>query len=158
MAEPFRIRPTTPDDLGALALLEQGAFSDPWTSEMLTDAMQTRGAVALVAADATGRPVASVMARAAADEGEILTIAVAPEVRGQGLGRRLLDAALGELVARGARTVWLEVRPSNQAARALYRAVGFAAAGVRRGYYRRPPEDALVLSWHPSAPDGAAPQ
>ena len=62
------------------------------------------------------------------------------------------------LVARGARTVWLEVRPSNQAARALYRAVGFAAAGVRRGYYRRPPEDALVLSWHPAAPDGAAPQ
>lgn len=158
MADAFRIRPTTPDDLGELALLEQGAFSDPWTPEMLTEAMQTRGAVALVAVDATDRPRASVMARAAADEGEILTIAVSPEVRGQGIGRQLLDAALRQLVGRGARSVWLEVRPSNHAARAMYRSAGFSAAGLRRGYYRRPPEDALVLSWRPSAPDGAAPQ
>jgi ribosomal-protein-alanine N-acetyltransferase len=157
MADPCRIRPTTPDDLGELALLEQAAFSDPWSSEMLTEALETRGAVALVADDPAGRVCGSVMARVAADEGEILTIAVAPALRGHGLGRRLLDAALEQLVSRGARSVWLEVRPSNHAARAMYRAAGFAAAGLRRGYYRRPAEDALVLSWRPPAPEGAAP-
>ncbi len=57
----------------------------------------------------------------------------------------MLDAALAAMTDRGARAVWLEVRLSNAAARAMYQRRGFVAAGVRRGYYRLPPEDALVL-------------
>ncbi len=158
MVEPFRIRPTAPADLGALTLLEQAAFSDPWSSEMLIEAMTTSGAISLAAIDAAGVIIGSVLGRVAADEGEILSIAVAPEARGMGLGRTLLTQALDALVAGGAGSVWLEVRMGNEAAKAMYRAVGFLAAGVRRGYYRRPHEDALVLSWRPPAPTGAPPQ
>jgi ribosomal-protein-alanine N-acetyltransferase len=53
---------------------------------------------------------------------------------------------VAELAAQGVATIWLEVRPSNQAAQRMYRAAGFVASGMRRGYYRRPTEDALVLS------------
>lgn len=158
MVESCRIRPTTPADLGALTLLEQAAFSDPWSSEMLTEAMASDGAVSLAATDSEGAIIGSVLGRVAADEGEILSIAVAPEARGLGLGRALLTRALAEMVAGGAESVWLEVRTSNEAAKAVYRAVGFQAAGIRRGYYRRPHEDALVLSWRPSAPTGAPPR
>ncbi|HET9065250.1 MAG TPA: ribosomal protein S18-alanine N-acetyltransferase [Gemmatimonadales bacterium] len=158
MVESCRIRPTVPADLGALTLLEQAAFSDPWTSEMLIEAMTTTGAISLAATDASGMIIGSVLGRVAADEGEILSIAVAPQARGIGLGRALLVRALDALVAGGAASVWLEVRPSNEAAKAMYRAVGFQAAGIRRGYYRRPHEDALVLSWRPPAPTGTPPQ
>jgi ribosomal-protein-alanine N-acetyltransferase len=85
------------------------------------------------------------MGRYVADEGEILTIAIDPTCRRQGLGRLLLQSALNQMSAGGARTVWLEVRTSNVAARMMYLGSGFVAAGVRRGYYRRPTEDALIL-------------
>lgn len=144
MASRFRLRPTVSTDLPALVALERAAFSDPWTAAQLADALADEAAVALVL-ERAGEVVGSVLARVVADEAEILTIAVAPESRRRGHGRALLDAAIAAAAARGARTVWLEVRESNRAARAMYLAAGFVAAGVRRGYYRRPPEDAIVL-------------
>ncbi len=156
MADRFRLRPTTPADLGALALLEQSAFSDPWNSTMIAEALAAPGAVALVAEDGVRTVVGSVLGRVVADEAEILTIAVEPGVRRLGVGRRLLDAAVSELVASGAASIWLEVRPSNLAARRMYLAAGFVAAGVRHRYYRRPAEDALILRLTPSAPAGTA--
>ncbi len=146
MADRYPIRSATPADLAGLALLEEASFSDPWTSTMIADALAARGAVALVAAGAGERIVGSVLGRRVADEAEILTIAVDPALRGEGLGRRLLAEAVARLAAAGATTVWLEVRPSNLAARRMYQAAGFVATGVRRGYYRRPTEDALILS------------
>jgi ribosomal-protein-alanine N-acetyltransferase len=153
MVDDCQIRPTTPADLPALARLEGSAFSDPWTITMLEEALAARGAVALVA-EIGGQVVASVMARQVADEGEILTIAVEPEHRRRGLGRHLLEAATRVLATGGARTVWLEVRTSNVAARMMYLGAGFVAAGVRRGYYRRPTEDALILKYEVTASPG----
>lgn len=111
---------------------------------MLEEALAARGAVTLVM-ERGGQVVGSVMARQVADEGEILTIAVEPGHRRRGLGLQLLDAALAQMAAAGVGTVWLEVRTSNVAARMMYLGSGFVAAGVRRGYYRRPTEDALIL-------------
>jgi ribosomal-protein-alanine N-acetyltransferase len=150
----YRIRDTRPADVAALRRLEIASFSDPWTEAMLEEALVARGAVAMVA-DAGDAIVGSVMARQVADEGEILSIAITPAERRQGLARALLEAAIARLRASGARTVWLEVRASNQAAQALYVANGFVAAGVRRGYYRRPTEDALVFTRHLSVPGGS---
>jgi len=79
------------------------------------------------------------------DEGEIANIAVAPDEWGAGIGRALLDAALDEADRRRATAVYLEVRDSNERARHLYRSRGFEEVGRRRGYYRRPVEDAIVL-------------
>jgi [ribosomal protein S18]-alanine N-acetyltransferase len=70
---------------------------------------------------------------------------VAPEVRGQGVGARLLDDALAAARRNGATAAYLEVRDSNAAARALYASRGFEQVGRRRNYYRKPVEDALVM-------------
>ena len=86
-----------------------------------------------------------VVALDAADEGEILNLAVASTVRRAGLGRALVEHILEVLTARGVRQVYLEVRDSNAPARALYAAQGFKEAGRRKQYYRRPVEDAIVL-------------
>ena len=81
----------------------------------------------------------------AADEGEILNLAVAPAGRRRGLGRALVEAMLEALRTRGIRQVYLEVRESNSSARALYASRGFKEVGRRKAYYRRPVEDAIVL-------------
>ena len=94
----------------------------------------------------TGEGLAGyVVAIDAADEGEILNLAVAPGGRRHGLGRALVREVLAALAERGAEHVYLEVRESNAPARALYAAHGFKEAGRRKAYYRRPVEDAIVL-------------
>lgn len=96
-------------------------------------------------AEADARIGGYVVALDAADEGEILNLAVAETGRRRGLGRALVQAIVDALAARGVREVYLEVRESNAAARALYAAFGFKDVGRRKGYYRRPVEDAIVL-------------
>ncbi len=98
----------------------------------------------LVATRASG-VVGYVIARAAADEAEILTLGVAGDARRQGIGRALVRAVRARVAVLGARAVYLEVRESNLAARRLYAAEGFAPVGRRPRYYRRPTEDAIVL-------------
>jgi ribosomal-protein-alanine N-acetyltransferase len=88
------------------------------------------------------------LGRVAADEAEVLTVAVAPGARRQGLGQRLLSDLVAQAAARGAATVFLEVAADNDPARALYHAAGFAEVGRRPGYYRQSDgtrSDALLL-------------
>jgi len=96
------------------------------------------------------------IAHAAADEGEILNLGVAPSHRRQGIGVELVRAMMDALRARGARAVYLEVRDSNAAARALYERLGFREVGRRSRYYRRPVEDAILLRAAISAERGNA--
>ena len=90
-------------------------------------------------------PLGMAMLRVAADEAELLTIAVLPSARGAGAGTALLEQAIGEAIRRGAQRMFLEVAPGNRAARALYRRHGFAVIGRRRDYYANG-SDALVLA------------
>lgn len=152
-----RLRPATSADLDALAQLERTAFSDPWTRSQLQEALGWEGAVAFVAEADDGAIDGYVLGRVVVDEAEVLTIATHPSRRRAGIGRALLAAAMTAMVQRGAVAVWLEVRVSNEAAIAMYRRAGFVAAGVRRGYYRRPVEDALVLRHELSHPASAGP-
>ncbi len=85
-----------------------------------------------------------VMARVAAGEAEILTLAVLPEQRRQGLARALLLEAVRQCAALAAEALFLEVATRNAPARALYEALGFAQVGLRRGYYADG-DDALVM-------------
>jgi ribosomal-protein-alanine N-acetyltransferase len=101
--------------------------------------------VPVLVADYGTQPAGYVVMRAAADEGEILNLAVAGPHQRRGVGRALVHAALARLGASGARTVYLEVRESNAAARQLYQGLGFSVVGRRDKYYRRPVEAALVL-------------
>ena len=133
--------------------IERAAFTDPWSYqsfiELLTNprvlfAVAERGRHAADAADAA-EVIGYVVAWFVVDEAEVANVAVAPEVRGQGVGARLLDEALSAARVHGAASVYLEVRDSNAAARALYASRGFVQIGRRRRYYRRPVEDALVM-------------
>ncbi len=86
---------------------------------------------------ASGRLRGFVLARVAADEAEILTIAVDPTVRGKGVGRALLAENLRQAARAGARAMFLEVDQDNAQALALYGRLGFVKVGERTGYYRR---------------------
>lgn len=125
--------------------IEASVFADPWSTQDFRDCVAS-DALFHVAEAADGRGVAGyVVALDAADEGEILNLAVAPSGRRHGLGRALVQDILDALARRGVRQVYLEVRESNAPARALYAAHGFQEVGRRKQYYRRPVEDAIVL-------------
>ena len=81
----------------------------------------------------------------------LLNLAVHPARRRRGISRALLTASLEKARGQGAEVVWLEVRPSNQAALTLYQSFGFKEVGIRQNYYTDNGEDALiyVFSWDP---------
>jgi len=153
-SKPLHIRRAVRDDLAGMLRIEEASFADPWTIDSLATALSLERMQVLVAesvgegnqgGDAAPGLLGYVVALVLGPEAEIADLAVAPESRRLGIGRALLERVLAELGEAGARTVYLEVRESNQAARALYEANGFGSAGRRRGYYRHPVEDALVL-------------
>ena len=129
----------------AVHAIEQEVFADPWSTQDFRDCVTSDALFLVVEAGATREIAGYVVALDAADEGEILNLAVAPGGRRHGLGRALVQNILEALTARGVRQVYLEVRESNAPARALYAAHGFKEAGRRKQYYRRPAEDAIVL-------------
>jgi ribosomal-protein-alanine N-acetyltransferase len=125
-----------------LAKIHAAAFDHPWDAAALRALIDAPGVCAL-AADA-----GFVLVRVAVDEAEILTLAVKPEGRRQGWGRRLVEAGAKKAQAAGATRLFLEVAADNVAAIALYERLNFHAVGRRNGYYKRacgPPVDALVL-------------
>jgi ribosomal-protein-alanine N-acetyltransferase len=121
----------------ALAALHAACFPDPWNAAAISALLVAPDSFAYAHEDGF------VLARAAGGEAEILTLAVAPAARGQGLGRRLLHAAVARARELGAETMFLEVGTENPAALALYARLGFTKVGTRKGYYRG--GDALVL-------------
>lgn len=146
-AATVRLRAATPADLAAILAIEHQVFTDPWApSSFESEFDDPYGWFRVaVADDGAGAVVGYAMARFVAGEGEVMNIAVVPAWRGQGVGGVLLDAALAAATAAECDAMWLEVRVSNAAARRLYESRGFVLVGRRRGYYRRPVEDALVL-------------
>jgi ribosomal-protein-alanine N-acetyltransferase len=135
------MHPATPHHAAALAALHAAAFPprERWGADAMALQLGLPGAFGMI--DARG---GMVLARVAADEAEILTIAVLPEARRQGLGRALLEAAAALAAERRAVALFLEVSTGNHPARALYAACGFMEVGRRRRYY---PDgaDALVM-------------
>ena len=130
--------------MDALAALERRCFTDPWSDTSFRESVDAGWSFGLVAESAAGIG-GYLIAREAAGTGEILNLAVAPELRRSGIARQLLAAGLAALAARNVEEVFLEVRESNLAAQALYVGAGFRPVGQRSGYYRSPKEDALVL-------------
>lgn len=126
-----------------LAELHKAGFPQPWSEKALAELLAMPGAFAFVVQE-EGEPVGFVLARVAADEAEIVTIAVIPDCRRSGFGGRLMDRVLDEARRRGAVRLFLEVAEDNRAARRLYENLGFAEVGRRRKYYGA--TDALVLA------------
>ncbi len=138
------VRPARPEDLEAIHAIEVASFGDPWSLASFRG-MLTQPQVIATVANLGEEVVGYCIAWHLADEAEVANLAVAKRARGRGVGAALLDDLLATLEARGGATVYLEVRAGNEAARALYRSRGFAETGRRRGYYRAPVEDAVVM-------------
>lgn len=146
-ATAFMLRSAHPDDVKAMGAIEQQAFSDPWPSSAFAELLSHAYARVTVACDAQAHVVGYCVLLHVLDEGEIANIAVAPACRRQRVAARLLDDAMQAARALGIRSIFLEVRLSNEPARALYASREFVPVGRRRAYYRDPLEDALVLRW-----------
>lgn len=123
-------------EVGAIAQRCRGLFHDTtWTAAALEQVLAAPGYFALLA-HTVEQAAGLVLARAAADECEILWIVVEPRLRRRKFGRRLLRAALRHATGLGARTAYLEAAETNRAALALYGAEGFQICGRRAAYYR----------------------
>ena len=144
---PVLLRRASPADVDAIAAIERESFSDPWSRQAFADLADraTRSEVFFRVAEIDGTISGYLVGWFMGDEGELANVAVSPGARGRGVAAALLDELLAAAAARAVTAVYLEVRESNARARALYAARGFEAVGRRRGYYRRPVEDALVL-------------
>ena len=126
-----------------LADLHAVTFAAPWDAAAFEALLGQAGVFAVEA------PEGFILIRSVADEAEILTLAVDPAARRQGVGARLLREGAAEAAARGAARLFLEVADDNAAARALYARTGFTEAGRRPGYYARSDgsrQDALILA------------
>lgn len=133
------------EDLEQVLAIERASFTMPWSrGAFLYEMQQNRVARCWVTRDAA-RVVGYLCVWEIADELHVTNIAVRPDARRRGIGRDLLGTAIADARARGFRVVALEVRPSNEEARALYESFGFHVVGRRRGYYYDTGEDALVM-------------
>lgn len=147
----FVLKPLDASDLDRAATLHGAAFAAmgerTWTRQEVAELLASPGAAGLLLA-VDDCAIGFVLYRVAADEAELLTIAVSAAQRRQGRGWQLLMAAIDRVRAAGAQMLFLEVGADNPEARALYAAAGFQAVGLRPAYYRRderPPADAIVM-------------
>ncbi len=135
----FAISPIARADAAAVAAIHKAGFAHGWGETEVLDLVASAAVFGDVAATAGRRKLGGfILSRLAADEAEILTIAVDPRRRGAGLGAQLLRRNLARAKGAGAKAMFLEVDAENLPALALYRRFGFAKVGERKGYYRRP--------------------
>ena len=131
------LRPACAADAALLAALHAPCFpEDPWSAAAMASLLESPGMLGLIATDSDD-PQGFILCRLAADEGEVLTLAVLPAARRQGIGALLLGGALAWVRRYRVATLFLEVAEDNEAAQALYQATGFATVGRRPGYYQR---------------------
>ena len=142
------IRRASLADLDAIAEIETLSFTVPWTKDSFTAAFESEY-MTLFAAEKDGQVVGFGCVSVLAPECEIPNIAVHPNERGSGIGGKLFTAMLQYAGEKGANTAFLEVRESNIAARSLYEKNGFLPLGIRRNYYTKPTENAIVMQKTP---------
>ncbi len=132
------------DDCAAIAEIERLSFSEPWSEKSLELLLsgENFGLVALC----DGKVAAYVGIIAVPPEADITNVATHPKFRRRGIAAALLTALKSEAKKRGIENIFLEVRRSNTAARALYEKLGFETVGERKGFYQNPKEDAVLMA------------
>lgn len=141
----YQIVPMDRSHIDQIAQLEQACFSSPWTANMLTDALFDTQASFIVAEDEEGNVLGYAGLHVIVDEGYIDNVAVEPDARRHGVASALLDVFC-RFGAANLAFLSLEVRASNAPAIALYEKHGFVQAGLRKNYYEKPREDAIIMT------------
>jgi [ribosomal protein S18]-alanine N-acetyltransferase len=144
----LRLRKMTLGDLDRVMELEDQAFTNPWSRQMVKSELDHDWSTVLLAEElsGSGREIRGfAIFWVVADELHVLNVAVEASCRRQGLGRTLMEAVLGVGRQRACRIANLEVRRSNLAAIRLYESLGFRAVGMRPAYYQDDREDAVVM-------------
>ncbi|MGB5103134.1 MAG: ribosomal protein S18-alanine N-acetyltransferase [Steroidobacteraceae bacterium] len=140
-----KFRAMTPMDVPAVGAVERASYPFPWSEGIFRDCLRV-GYLCRVA-EVEGSVVAYGVVAMGAGDAHILNLCVSNELRGRGIGRQMLMLLLERARQAGMKETFLEVRPSNLLAIALYQSVGFMQVGLRKGYYQAEAgrEDALVL-------------
>jgi len=140
-----RIRGMLPGDLPAVAAVERASYAFPWTEGIFRDCLRV-GYLCRVA-EVDDEVVGYGIVAMGADEAHLLNLCVREDLRGRAIGRNMLRLLVERSRQAGMETMFLEVRPSNPGAIALYASEGFVQVGLRKGYYQAAGgrEDALVL-------------
>lgn len=142
-----QMRPMRHEDLPAVLAIEVRAYAFPWTEGIFRDCFKAGYALWVLAGDEAGVIGYGVLS-VAAGEAHLLNLCVAPEYQGEGHGRRILNRMIDLARWHRAERVFLEVRPSNTTAIALYHRAGFCEIGQRPNYYpaKGGREDAVVMA------------
>ena len=136
--------PMNQDHIAAIARLEAICFSDPWSEGSVASELSNPLSRWIVAMDGKTL-VGYVGSQTVLGESDMMNIAVAPDARRRGIAQGLVEALIQVLKELDSHCLSLEVRASNEPAKALYGKLGFREIGRRKNYYRNPKEDALIL-------------
>lgn len=139
----LQIIPVEERHLPALAEIERACFAAPWSEQALRDEL---GKGIFLLAEQDGDAAGYIGCQTVLDEGYVTNVAVASAFRRQGIGRALVDALLARARELRLSFVTLEARVGNAPAIALYESAGFCTVGTRKGFYRHPTEDALLMT------------
>jgi [ribosomal protein S18]-alanine N-acetyltransferase len=139
------IRDLRPEDVSAVLAIEEVSFSTPWSEILfMNEIFKPRS---LPKAAMIGeRLVGYICGNFVLDEGHILNVTVHPDFRKQGIASLLVHDMVGLLTKEGCRTIFLEVRASNEPALSMYQKAGFSRIAIRKAYYTLPVEDAVLMS------------
>lgn len=132
------------ENLEQVAAIERNSFSMPWSLKSFEETLDNPNAFYIVAEE-NGQVAGYCGAYLVLDEADVNQVAVLSSCRNRGIGKKIMKALLQRLEEAGAAAVTLEVRQSNKAAIALYESLGFVTEGIRKNFYEKPVEDALIM-------------
>lgn len=140
----IRVRDMQKEDIPAVCEIERQSFSLPWSAQAFEESLALPHGIFLVA-ECQGQIAGYIGMYQVLEEGDITNIAVLPQYRREGVGTHLLRAMIQKAVDREIQDITLEVRESNEPAIRLYTAFGFESVGIRKGFYDKPRENAIVM-------------
>ena len=142
----YDVIPAESKHIDGIFELEKACFSLPWTRENISAYLPDDMHTMLCAVDDAGKVVGYIGLMYVLDEGYIANVAVSQDHRRQGIGTKLLAALVNEAKKRSLSFLTLEVRESNESAIALYKNAGFSEVGIRKNYYDKPTENAILMT------------
>ncbi|MFC0213263.1 ribosomal protein S18-alanine N-acetyltransferase [Paenibacillus chartarius] len=138
-------RPMQTRDIPTVCQIEQESFTTPWTEGAFHNELTNNHFAHYVVMEVGGAVAGYGGMWLILEEAHVTNVAVRAPFRGQGLGERLMTELMHKAALLGAHRMTLEVRQTNAVAQSLYEKIGFAAVGVRRGYYTDNNEDAVIM-------------